>query len=70
MILVTSMMTIKELSDVFHRSASYVPESQLAGGKTFNIIGGDGIQRTLLQVRWQLNGKTDIFEYIIEPLQD
>lgn len=54
-------------SDTFHRAASYVPENQLAGGKTFNITGGDGIQRILLQVEGNVNGKLGIFEYIIEP---
>ncbi|MDR7811501.1 RHS repeat domain-containing protein [Lacrimispora sp.] len=54
-------------TDVYHTSASYLSESQLSAGKTFNITGGDGIQRTLLQVEGGLNGKTGIFEYIIEP---
>lgn len=43
-------------SDVAHRAASFLSEKQLASGKTFNIIGGDGVQRTLLQVVGNLNG--------------
>ncbi|SUY94587.1 Uncharacterised protein [Lacrimispora sphenoides] len=61
------MGTALTKTDVYHTSASYLSESQLAAGKTFNITGGDSIQRTLLQVEGGLNGKTGIFEYIIEP---
>ena len=53
-------------SDPGHRAASYLSEAQLAKGTTFNITGGDGVQRTLLQVNGGLNGKNGIFEYIID----
>jgi hypothetical protein len=52
-------------SDVYHRSASYLSEGQLSQGTTFSITGDDGVDRTLLQVSGELNGKTGIFEYII-----
>lgn len=54
-------------TDIYHRAASYLSKSQLAKGKTFRITGRDGITRTLLQVGGKVNGKTVIFEYILEP---
>ncbi len=54
-------------NDIYHRAASFVPESQLASGETFSIIGGDGVQRTLLQVCGEVNGETGIFEYLLDP---
>jgi len=52
-------------SDIYHRAASWLTQSQLAKGKVFSIIGNDGVKRTLLQVNGKLNGKKGIFEYII-----
>ncbi|EOI6975369.1 hypothetical protein ACMVKW_001715 [Listeria monocytogenes] len=37
-------------SDPYHRAASYIPEEQLAQGKTFPFINGDGRKMTMLQV--------------------
>ncbi len=54
-------------NDIYHQAASYVAESQLITGKTFLIIGGDGIQRTLLQVEGEVNSVTGIFEYLLDP---
>ena len=53
------------LSDVYHRSASWLSKSQLSKGKVFYIKGKDGCQYILLQVKGGLNGKSGIFEYII-----
>ena len=53
------------LSDVYHRSASWLSKSQLSKGKVFYIKGKDGCQYILLQVKGGLNGKPGIFEYII-----
>ncbi|WP_258208112.1 polymorphic toxin-type HINT domain-containing protein [Paenibacillus radicibacter] len=53
-------------SDPGHRAASFLTEAQIGKGTTFNITGGDGIQRTLLQVNGGLDGKNGIYEYIID----
>ncbi|WP_245863939.1 RHS repeat domain-containing protein [Paenibacillus donghaensis] len=52
-------------SDPGHRAASYLSEKVLAMGQTFVIKGGDEIERTLLQVKGELNGKSGIYEYIL-----
>ncbi|GKX30778.1 hypothetical protein SH1V18_32580 [Vallitalea longa] len=55
-------------SDPSHLSGSFLTKEQIAAGKVYNIRGGDGIQRTLLQTKGALNGKTGIFEYILTPV--
>jgi filamentous hemagglutinin len=52
--------------DVFHRSASFLSLEQLQGGRVYNLKGGDGVERKLLQVKGGLNGKDGVYEYIID----
>ncbi|QDH21617.1 hypothetical protein [Saccharibacillus brassicae] len=54
-------------SDKNHRAASFLTEAQLSKGKTFNSTGGDGVKRTLLQVNGEMNGKSSIYEYLLQP---
>lgn len=51
--------------DAYHRGASFIPEEQLASGQTFPHTSGDGSQGTLLQTNGGMNGKTGIFEYLM-----
>ncbi|WP_438499741.1 VENN motif pre-toxin domain-containing protein [Pantoea ananatis] len=52
--------------DPTHRGASYLSREQLMDGKVFNIKGGDGIERKLLQAEGSFNEKKGIFEYIYD----
>lgn len=54
-------------SDPAHLSGSFLTREQLAAGKVTGFKGGDGIQRTLLQTKGELNGESGIFEYILTP---
>ena len=53
-------------ADIGHRSASYLSKAQLEAGNVFKFTGGDGVQRTLLQTKGELDGAKGIFEYIID----
>ncbi|MCL5022338.1 MAG: RHS repeat-associated core domain-containing protein [Nitrospirae bacterium] len=52
--------------DAAHRSASFMREEAARNGTHFEIVGGDGVTRTLTQVEGTLNGQTGRFEYIVE----
>ncbi|MDC5388002.1 DUF637 domain-containing protein, partial [Acinetobacter baumannii] len=52
--------------DPTHLGASFLNYEQLMKGKFFKIKGGDGIERTLLQVEGGFNDKKGIFEYIVD----
>jgi filamentous hemagglutinin len=54
-------------SDPGHRAASFLTQEQLANGQTFIITGGDGVDRTLLQVTGEMDDIAGIFEYILTP---
>lgn len=51
-------------SDPFHRSVSWVVDNPAA--QRFAIKGGDGASRELYQLPGEVNGKSDVFEWIID----
>lgn len=53
-------------ADSSHRAASFATAEQLMTGKVFELVGGDGVKRTLLQTKAEYNGKSGIFEYIFQ----
>lgn len=51
-------------SDPFHRSVSWVVDNPAA--QRFGIKGGDGVARDLYQLPGEVNGKSGVFERIID----
>ena len=50
--------------DPLHRATSWVVDDPAA--QQFTITGGDGVQRTLYQLPGEVNGKTGVFEWIVD----
>lgn len=51
-------------SDAFHRSVSWVVDAPAA--QRFAAQGGDGVSRELYQLPGEVNGKSGVFEWIID----
>ena len=54
-------------ADASHSAASFLSEAQLERGTSFTIKGGDDVVREFLQTPGGMNGKSGIFEYILDP---
>ena len=52
--------------DLAHQSAFWMRDEAAEGGAVFKIIGGDGVQRTLIQIPGEVNGVAGRFEYIVD----
>ena len=50
--------------DPFHRSVSWVVDNPDA--QRFGITGGDGLARQLYQLPGEVNGKSGVFEWIVD----
>jgi hypothetical protein len=53
-------------NDPAHRAAAWVRDDAAEGGAVFKITGGDGVQRTLIQIPGEMNGVAGRFEYIVD----
>lgn len=52
-------------SDVFHRAATFASENIAQDGSVYRIVGGDGVETTLIQSPGELNGISGRFEWIV-----
>jgi RHS repeat-associated protein len=52
-------------SDPSHRAASFGLDAVARAGQSFELQGGDGVVRTLIQAPGEVSGNKGIFEYII-----
>jgi hypothetical protein len=54
--------------DVYHRSVSWVVDDPAA--EQFNITDYDGTERSLYQLEGELDGKEDVFEWLVDDSGD
>jgi hypothetical protein len=52
-------------SDVFHRAATFASEDIASNGSVYRIVGGDGVETTLIQSPGELNGVSGRLEWIV-----
>ena len=50
--------------DLYHRAASWIVDDPAAS--KFSFIGGDGVPRTLYQLPGEVDGKSGVFEWIVD----
>ena len=53
-------------SDVAHRAGDWVIDDVAQSGSVFDLVGGDGVSRTLVQMPGEVNGVAGRFEWIME----
>ena len=63
----TDKVKLQMTQDINHGFPTMIDEIAGTYGNVGNIIGGDGIKRTVVELSGAINGKQGIFQYIIEP---
>jgi hypothetical protein len=51
--------------DVYHRAAVFASENIASGGSVYRIVGGDGVEVTLIQAPGEVNDVSGRFEWIV-----
>ncbi|MFN7148150.1 MAG: RHS repeat-associated core domain-containing protein [Microthrixaceae bacterium] len=55
-------------NDAFTRAPTFVVDDIASNGSVYRIIGGDGVERTLIQSPGQVNGLAGRFEWLVDDL--
>lgn len=53
--------------DVYHRAGTFLADDVASRGEVFALTGGDKVERVLVQVTGEINGRSGVFEWIIAP---
>lgn len=53
--------------DINHGFPNMIDDIAGTYGKVGSFIGNDGVKRTAVEISGSINGKSGIFQYIIEP---
>lgn len=53
--------------DINHGFPNMIDDIAVTYGKVGSFIGNDGVKRTAVEISGSINGKSGIFQYIIEP---
>ena len=53
-------------SDALHRAASFAVDGVAQNGSVFRHVGGDGVERVLIQAPGEVNGVTGRFEWLVD----
>ncbi|MBU2075399.1 MAG: hypothetical protein KJ938_13275 [Actinobacteria bacterium] len=52
--------------DAWHRAAAFTTDDIAKNGTVFRTVGGDGVERLLVQMRGEVNGVAGRFEWIVD----
>lgn len=53
--------------DVYPRAGTFLADDAASRGEVFALTGGDKVERVLVQVTGEINGRAGVFAWIIAP---